>query len=511
MRGCCPVATLVLAAIAPAQSVSFAPRVDFGMAQENAQQSVVADFDRDGNLDIATTMEGYNQGKVEVLFGDGQSDFGSSTEVSSYVAWGLCAGDFDHDGWTDLAATSHGWAQHGVRIWLNDRNGGFVNSATVSTLATPPAGVASGDFDGDGFLDLAAISEGGGYAVDWFRGNGNGSFGGFRVVMNTSGLVGKRIYTGKFNSDAHVDLVAIHQAGAMVLLNDSGGTGNFNAASGIPATELMTSGAVADLDGDGRDDIVTAGTNFKVWRSAGNGSFTLLHAQATSVGPLSAELGDIDGDGRLDALLVGYNGAHILFGLGGGAFSAPQSVATGVNPKAGVIGDWNGDGWSDIAISCQNLAGRSSYLAVHDQVPPIITATATAYGTGCGTPLLGFVPDADGRPVIGRVGSATVASVPSAVVLVMLGVSNTNYGGIPLPFPLAVIGMPGCDLLQSANVPGLPTAPLGATTRKFAVSIPPLNPLLGMTLHLQAYAYAPGQNALGMTTSNGVSWSFGNQ
>lgn len=107
-----------------------------------------------------------------MLFGDGQSDFGSSTEVTSYGAWGLCTGDFDGDGWWDLAATSYGWAQHAVRPWRNDHLGGFTSLGTVSTLASPSVDVISGDFNGDGRVDLAAIREAGGYAVDWFAGNG---------------------------------------------------------------------------------------------------------------------------------------------------------------------------------------------------------------------------------------------------------------------------------------------------------------------------------------------------
>lgn len=493
---------------AAAQTVNLAARVDFGMAQENAQQSVCADFDRDGNLDIATTMEGHNQGKIEVLFGDGQSDFGTSSEVSSYVAWGLCAGDFDQDGWLDLAATSYGWAQHGVRIWLNDHNQGFTFGGTVSTLATPPVGVTAGDFDGDGILDLAAISEGGGAAVDWFHGNGNGTFSAFHYVPNTGGLVGRRIYAGHFNGDRHLDLVAIHSRGAMVLLNDAQGSGNFNASSGIPTTAALNSGAVADLDGDGRDDIVTCGANLEVWHGVGNGSFTLLQSQP-GTSALSTELGDIDGDGRLDALLVGFGGIRIHFGSSDGTFSAGQVVPAGIYPKAGVIGDWNNDGWNDIAVACQNLANQSSYLSVYDQLPPAVTGTAMAFGAGCGSPTLSFVPDANARPVIGQNARATLLGCPSAVVGVMLGLSDQTFGAVPLPLALDVLGMPGCVLLSSAEFLGLPTAALTATSRSFTMSIPTSSVLVGAQVHLQAHAYAPGQNALELITSNGITWVFG--
>ena len=496
-----------------AQIAVFLPRVDFGMAQENAQRCVVGDFDHDGNLDVAATMEGYNQGRVELLFGDGQSDFGTTFEVSSYVAWGLARGDWNLDGWDDLAATSYGWSQHGVRLWQNDHAGGLTYGGTVSTLGTPPVDAVAGDFDADGLPDLAAISEGGGYAVDWFHGNGNGTFGAFQVVANTLGLTGRRIAAGHFDGDALLDLVAIHATGAMVLCNNALGTGpgHFATTNGITANEPMASGAVADLDGDGHDDIVTAGANLKVWRSLGNGQFLLLQSQTTTTGGLDLQLGDVDGDGRRDALVVGLGGVQLFRGLVGGTFSSPQTIASGVYPKAGAIGDWNGDGWNDIAILCQNYAAMSSYLAVHEQAPPLLLATATAYGTGCGTPVLTLQPVAASRPRLGQVAAADLTQTPSPFVGIAVGFSDTAMGALPLPAPLATVGMPGCTLLQSSDLLGLAAAPLTATSFRYSLAIPNQPALLGLWIYLQGHAFAPGTNALGVVVSNGIAWHVGNQ
>ena len=493
-----------------AQSVSFLPRVDYGMAQENAQQCVVADFDHSGSLDIAVTMEGYNQGKVEVLYNDGEADFGSTEEFASYVAWGLGSGDFDGDGWMDLVATSYGWAQHGVRIYRNQQDGTFANSANVATLATSPTAVVPGDFDGDGILDLAAARETGGYAVDWFHGNGNATFSSFHVVPNTYGLVGHRIYAGHFDADAHLDLLLVHQQGAMVLRNDSQGQGNFNALAGALPAGPIGCAAIADLDGDGILDVITSGGTLQVWRGQGTGAFTLLHSY-TANGAGELDLGDIDGDGVLDLLGVGYGGAQLFLGLGGGAFGPAQTIPTGLYPKAGAIGDWDGDGFADLAIVCQNLAGQSSFTSIYLQDPPTALATATAFGVGCGTPPLTATPRAGQRPLLGSAQTTDLGAVPGSLAFVAIGLSASAAGSVPLPLPLAPFGLPGCTLLQDCALDfAAPTVAVGASAATHTLSVPSQPWCLGLTVYLQPFAPAPSANAAGLVVGNAVAYQFGN-
>ena len=129
-------------------------------------------------------------------------------------------------------------------------------------------------------------------------------------------------------------------------------------------------------------------------------------------------------------------------------------------------------------------------------------ATANAYGTGCGSPALGFVPDANGRPLLGQTGSATIVDVPTPVVGVAVGWSS-------LSVPLDTIGMPGCTLLQSIDILGLGTAPLTPSTSSFSLAIPSVPSLIGTHLYIQAYAFAPGVNPLQIVISNGIDWLLG--
>ena len=142
--------------------------------------------------------------------------------------------------------------------------------------------------------------------------------------------------------------------------------------------------------------------------------------------------------------------------------------------------------------------------------PPTTLASATAYGAGCGSPALGFVPDSNGRPLLGQTASATIVNAPTPVAAVAIGASNQFFGPFALPVTLAGIGMPGCDLWQSADILGLGTSPLTPSTLSFSLAIPNAPSLIGLHLYLQAYALAPGVNPLQIIISNGIDWSLGN-
>ena len=129
-------------------------------------------------------------------------------------------------------------------------------------------------------------------------------------------------------------------------------------------------------------------------------------------------------------------------------------------------------------------------------------ATATAYGSGCGSPALGFAPDANGRPLLGQIGSATIFDMPTPVAGVAIGWSS-------LSVPLDVIGMPGCTLLQSIDILGLGTSPLTASTHSFSLVIPSVPSVIGIHLYMQAYAFAPGVNPMQIVISNGIDWLLG--
>ena len=237
---------------------------------------------------------------------------------------------------------------------------------------------------------------------------------------------------------------------------------------------------------------------------------------------------------RMNQAMV-YDGARqrvVLFGGLTGPFS-PYCFSCFLSDTW----EWDGTNWMQLAPSASpsgRIGHAMAYDAAHQRVvlfggwslcppsnlcsfndtwvngTPTALASATAYGAGCGSPALGFVPDTNGRPLLGQVAGATIVNAPTPVAAVAMGWSNQFYGAFALPVTLAGIGMPGCDLQQSADALGLGTSPLTPSTLSFSLAIPSLPSLIGLHLYLQAYAFAPGVNPLQIIISNGIDWLLGN-
>jgi hypothetical protein len=161
--------------------------------------------------------------------------------------------------------------------------------------------------------------------------------------------------------------------------------------------------AVADLNGDGRPDLVV--TNFKsntvsVLLGNGDGTFAAAHNFAVGDEPSKgAVLADLNGDGRPDLAVAnfGSNTVSVLLGNGDGTFAAAQNFATGTQPNGVVAADLNGDGRLDLATSNFGSNSVSVLLgnrnaAKHFQItapasvtagtPFTITVTALTAGNG---------------------------------------------------------------------------------------------------------------------------------
>ena len=136
-----------------------------------------------------------------------------------------------------------------------------------------------------------------------------------------------------------------------------------------------------------------------------------------------------------------------------------------------------------------------------------VNASASAYGTGCGSPALTISPGA--LPRINTTAQALLTNIPASIAFVDLGWSNTTTGIFALPLSLASFGLPGCLLQRSFDSGSLPVTSTGVGTATFSVPLPNFRGLIGLRLYLQGWAIAPGYNPGGAIVSNGLAWLIG--
>jgi uncharacterized repeat protein (TIGR01451 family) len=297
------------------------------------QGVAVADFNGDARPDLA--MWSYVTPYVRILYNNGSGGFGQSAanvEVGSYVAArprGVIAADVNRDGKSDLVVSTP--ESNNIRILLGDGGGAF-SAATPVPVGTGNAQyemLELADVNGDGKLDLLL---GNGFAPRKLAvrlGDGAGGFGAEIVSNNTS--YPTHLLTGDFDGDGRLDLV---YPGAVCDSSGNNCTGAIFVLAGDGAGHFTQKGrldnanafsfAVADFNGDGKLDVVqrSQATGEPVVRLGdGVGGFMsppapppgdaqAAPAPATGAGALATA--DFDKDGRPDLAVADYDfGAHV--------------------------------------------------------------------------------------------------------------------------------------------------------------------------------------------------------
>lgn len=185
--------------------------------------------------------------------------------------------------------------------------------------------------------------------------------------------------------------------------------------------------------------------------------------------------------------------------------------------------EWDGAAWSgatlDLSIHSHAMAYDSQRVrTVLFGGTPFLgntwelswaTGAGTPFGAGCGSPPLSLSGVAAAPPAIGTTAQATIANIPSPVAVIALGFNNTAFGSFALPLTLVGFGMPGCNLLHSAEVFGLSVAFTSATTARFDQPLPNNPAFVGQHVYLQAFAVAPGVNPGQLIASNAWDWAIG--
>jgi hypothetical protein len=311
----------------------------------------VADFNGDGHQDVAVANSG--DGTVTVLFGDAagrlalSASFAAGREPSD-----VDAVDLDRDGDIDLILANH--ETSGVTVLLNGGRGTFVPApgSPFDTGARPHIhGLATGDFDADGWVDVA-VESADTREVRVLLGGPRGLAAPVSIPVGT--MPYSRLGVGDWTGDGRPSiLVPGHADSTVRAVEDHGG--NLRLASRTIRLSAQPWMVVAgDVNGDRRDDIVVVETDAaSVWL-AGAGGFVQAPSSPLQIrGATEAAIGHLDGDHNAEVAVGPWDGDEVTVASGGGA--AVRRVRMCERPIGLAIADLDGDGRGELLATCPTI------------------------------------------------------------------------------------------------------------------------------------------------------------
>jgi Bacterial Ig-like domain (group 3)/FG-GAP-like repeat/FG-GAP repeat len=442
---------------------TYQPAVIYYTYSSEVYSVTVADVNGDGKPDVLVggACPGGNcllGATVTVLLGNGDGTFhlGGTYSASSAGAGELAVADVNGDGKADVVTVGGE-----VGVLLGNGDGTFQPVVVYNPGGNYADSVAIADVNGDGKLDLVVgnefMSQGtpiGGVGV--LLGNGDGTFQ-TAAIYSSAGEYAYSVAVADLNGDGHPDIVVTNQYAGNGNLSDGSvsvllgnGDGSFQpAVSYNPGGNDSYSVAIADLNGDGKPDLVTANAcegkgnssncnNNSLGVLLGNGDGTFQRARSYATGgsfAFSIVLADVNGDSKADVLLTdqypgnGPGAVSVIFGNGDGSFRAPLIYPSGgYNDNMIAAADVNGDGKLDLVIasqgvSCTGCVGGVSVLLGNGNGT---FQSQVSYGTGTANPTYSVAVadvNGDGKPDIVAASSciSNINCVSSVAVLLNNG------------------------------------------------------------------------------------------
>ena len=386
------------------QSAEIAPKVDL-TTLGGPQDIRISDLDGDGIPDIV--VANYTVGSISVFRNTSvigninianfvRKDFTSGTGATF-----ISVADLDNDGKQDVIVANQG--ENTLSIFKNISTSGNISFNSPVKIATPatPIGIGIGDFDKNGWLDIATAN----------HGNGTVS------IFTNKGI---------FNSIS---------------------TSNFNPRFGLITGLNPITIDVADMDGDSKSDIVVGnyGSNsisiFKnnyISGALATSSFSTKLDFNAGNKPGYVKLGDMDGDSKLDVVVLaeGNNSVGILRNtstsgvLSSASFASRVNFNTGITPYYISVGDLTGNGKLDILVT--NFGDGTATVWQNKAIPGSITSASffKRLNFTVGTkPYAGLLADIDGDTktdiLVSNTGSNTLSILRNTVGAQMI-VSPTS-------------------------------------------------------------------------------------
>jgi VCBS repeat-containing protein len=325
-----------------------------GKSVRSAHEVVAGDFDRDGDLDVASAD--FKNGEVRWFQNDGGRFTSFVLDDDLPGAYPVGVGDVNGDGYDDILAAGY---DADTFVWYRNDGGGAFTRFVIDDASDGAHSIVTADVDGDGDTDLVTSSQDANL-IAWYENDGAENF--TLRLIDTDAAGAKRATPADVDGDGDIDVLAASNFSDEIAWHENDGAQNFTKHIIDSVADGAYYVSAADIDADGDLDVFSANQDdgtFAMYRHDGAGGFTKSIVDAKAPGARTIIAADVDGDGDMDLVGAIFKNATFAWyrndGTGAFTYRPIDTDAAGAYGVFAVDIDFDGD--MDI-LSASKLTSR---------------------------------------------------------------------------------------------------------------------------------------------------------